>query len=212
MLCLIFNAKAQHIIIDTVIIQDQVWMVENLNVVRFRNGDPIPEAKSNEEWKNAAANKQPAWCFYNNDSILGTKTGKLYNYYAIEDPRGLAPYGWHVATDIEWTMLVDYFGGQNKAGEQLKSKRGWYGRNGSNLSGFDARSGGWRDEDGKFTGYGTDGRWWILKTRGLAYRSLNHKDGYVNYSDYHKGYPSENDILSEVVDGGNGFSIRCIKD
>lgn len=64
---------------NEVTIGNQVWMAENLNVDKFRNGDPIPEAKSNEEWEAAGVNKQPAWCYYDNDSANGAKYGKLYN-------------------------------------------------------------------------------------------------------------------------------------
>jgi uncharacterized protein (TIGR02145 family) len=101
----------------------QTWMVENLNVSTFRNGDPIPEAKTNEEWEKAGKNKQPAWCYYENDPKNGAKYGKLYNWYAVSDPRGLAPVGWHVPTDAEWTLLSDFLGYDN--GKKMKSTSGW---------------------------------------------------------------------------------------
>src|SRR5690606_1972585 len=72
-------------------IGNQVWMSENLNVDRFRNGEPIPQARSNEEWKKAGENHQPAWCYYQGDPNNDAKYGKLYNWYAIKDERGLAP-------------------------------------------------------------------------------------------------------------------------
>ncbi len=106
-------------------IGNQTWMTSNLNVSTFRNGEAIPEAKTNEEWKRAGKNKQPAWCYYDNDPKNGAKYGKLYNWYAVNDPRGLAPLGWHVPTDEEWTLLSDYLGGNDLAGKKMKSTSGW---------------------------------------------------------------------------------------
>jgi hypothetical protein len=89
----------------SVTIGTQVWMKENLNVSTFRNGEPIPEAKTAEEWKAAGAAKQPAWCYYDNDPKNGAKYGKLYNWYAVNDPRGLVPVGWHVPDIDELEVL-----------------------------------------------------------------------------------------------------------
>jgi len=107
----------------TVTIGTQVWMKENLNVSSFRNGDPIPEAKTEEEWKKACENKQPAWCYYENKATNGAKYGKLYNWYAVNDSRGLSPQGFHVPSDSEWTTLGEFLGAD--AGKKMKSKSGW---------------------------------------------------------------------------------------
>ena len=118
-------------------IGQQVWTTENLNVDKFRNGEIIPEAKTAAEWHKAGENKQAAWCYYNNDSSNGTKYGKLYNWYAVNDPRGLAPEGWHIPSDQEWTDLTNYLGGVEQAGAKMKSKEGWLENgNGTNESGF----------------------------------------------------------------------------
>ncbi|MFY7733742.1 MAG: FISUMP domain-containing protein [Bacteroidia bacterium] len=109
----------------TVSIGSQVWMTKNLDVETFRNGDPIPHAKTEEEWKKAAENKQPAWCYYDNDPANGAKYGKLYNWYAVNDPRGLAPAGYHVPSDAEWEILENHLGGDEVAGKKMKSKSGW---------------------------------------------------------------------------------------
>jgi uncharacterized protein (TIGR02145 family) len=93
--------------VQTVTIGTQVWMTKNLDVSTFRNGEIIPEAKTNIEWEAAGDNKQPAWCYYDNNPANGTKYGKLYNWYAVNDPRGLAPDGWHVPTDQEWYELAE---------------------------------------------------------------------------------------------------------
>lgn len=107
----------------TVTIGAQVWMAANLNVSTFRNGDAIPQVTSDAEWEAAGENKQPAWCYYDNDPKNGTKYGKLYNWYAVNDPRGLAPAGYHVPTDAEWTTLDNFLG--DDAGNKMKSTSGW---------------------------------------------------------------------------------------
>ena len=107
--------------IQTINIDKQVWMKENLTLDRFRNGDLIPEVKTSKEWEKAGDNLEPAWCYYDNDSINGEKYGKLYNWFALNDPRGLAPEGWHIPSDEEWTKLIHELG-VNDAGTKLKSK------------------------------------------------------------------------------------------
>jgi uncharacterized protein (TIGR02145 family) len=107
----------------TVTIGNQVWMAANLNVSTFRNGDAIPQVTSDAEWEAAGKNKQPAWCYYDNDPKNGTKYGKLYNWYAVNDPRGLAPAGYHVPTDAEWTTLENFLG--DDEGKKMKSTSGW---------------------------------------------------------------------------------------
>ena len=99
---------------QTVNIGTQVWVTKNLDVDKFRNGDPIPQAKTNEEWKAAGENKQPAWCYYDNDPANGANYGKLYNWYAVNDKRGLAPEGWHVPSKMEWDTLAKFLGGDCK--------------------------------------------------------------------------------------------------
>jgi uncharacterized protein (TIGR02145 family) len=96
--------------IEEVRMGEQIWMKYNLDVVTFRNGDTIPQAQSDEAWQNAGFNKQPAWCYYALDEGNGVEKryGKLYNRYAVNDTRGLAPEGWHIAYDYEWKGLQDY--------------------------------------------------------------------------------------------------------
>jgi hypothetical protein len=104
------SSNEKQVSIKEVVIGNQVWMSENLNVDRFRNGDPIPHVRSNQEWSRAGRNRQPAWCYYNNDEAIGAKYGKLYNWYAVNDPRGLAPKGYHIPNNEEWMTLIDYLG------------------------------------------------------------------------------------------------------
>ena len=137
---------------QTVTIGNQVWMTKNLDVSTFRNGDPIPEAKTEEEWYLAGENGEPAWSYYENDPANGEKYGKLYNWYAVNDPRGLAPVGYHVPSDSEWTDLIAFLGGEDLAGSKMKTPLGWDDNSpetndpweGTNESGFSALPGGSR--------------------------------------------------------------------
>ncbi|MDQ3021572.1 MAG: fibrobacter succinogenes major paralogous domain-containing protein [Bacteroidota bacterium] len=87
-------------------------MTKNLELDRFRKGDIIPEVKGNKEWAEAGNNRQPAWCYYENKPGNGNIYGKLYNWFAVNDPRGLAPEGWHIPTNKEWSTLTDSLGGE----------------------------------------------------------------------------------------------------
>lgn len=121
--------------IEEIKIGNQIWMKRNLDLDAFRNGDPIPQATSNEEWVLASKNKQPAWCYYDNDLLNGEKYQKLYNWYAVNDPRGLAPNGFHIPSNDEWSILINYLGGNHfwDAGTKMKNLTGWidnrYGTN-----------------------------------------------------------------------------------
>jgi uncharacterized protein (TIGR02145 family) len=108
----------------------QNWTLENLDVSKFKNGDIIREVKTVEEWDNATKNQEPVWCYYENRTIQndpsnGAIYGKLYNWYAINDPRGLAPKGWHIPSLDEWTILINFVGGIENAAYQLKSIDSW---------------------------------------------------------------------------------------
>lgn len=98
-------------IYNVAIFNNQVWMTENLRVSHFRNGDPIVEAKSVEEWIEYGTNGIPTWCYYENLSENDKLKGKLYNWYALNDPRGLAPSGWKIPTLGDWMYLIEDLGG-----------------------------------------------------------------------------------------------------
>ena len=187
------NSFTQSVTIGT-----QVWTTKNLDAATFRNGDLIPEAKTDEEWIAAGKNKQPAWCYYENDIKNGTKYGKLYNWYAVVDARGLAPAGWHVPTDEEWTLFLDRDG----AGKRIKSTSGWLENgNGTNSSGFSGLPGGCRDSDGDFSGVGYGGSWWSVSeanAKNAWGRALNYDDSNL------RAYL----FLRKRL----GFSVRCVKD
>ena len=105
---LIFRNQAVNMISEgEVKIGDQKWMSVNLNVSHFRNGDSIPEVRTPEDWEKAGKEQKPAWCYYDNNPENQSRLGKLYNWYAVNDPRGLAPEGWHVSSDADWNVLTD---------------------------------------------------------------------------------------------------------
>jgi uncharacterized protein (TIGR02145 family) len=185
----------------TVKIGNQHWMKHNLNVNHFRNGAPIPHAKTDKEWVKAGENEQPAWCYYDNDSENEKKYGKLYNWFAVNDPRGLAPQGYHIPTDEEWEELVSYVGGKDVAGIKLKSQSRWKDNgNGTDEFGFTALPGGLRFSDGYFDDVGYGGYWWSA-TEDVANNAWYRYMGY-GYSDVGR---SSN--VKEL-----GFSVRCVRD
>ncbi len=184
-----------------VVIGDQTWMAENLNDSKFQNGDPIPEAKSIEDWIAAGNNGKPAWCYYNNDPSKGNNYGKLYNWHAVNDPRRLAPNGWHIPTRNEWFYLQKHLGGYDYAGKKMKSKYGWTENgNGTNESGFLGLPSGMRGIDGKFYDIETTGRWWSS--------SFEMDDRAWSTSIY-----NDFDVQdASLVEKKMGFSVRFIKD
>ena len=193
---------------STVKIGLQIWASQNLEVITFRNGDNIQEAKTDEEWRKAEKEKKAVWCHYYNESENGKKYGKLYNWYAVSDSRGLAPKGYHVPTSSEWQSLVSNLGGNNTlggnytAGNKLKSKTGWLEEgNGTNQSGFSAVPGGARYDFGSFDNIGYSAFWWTATQQEVTI-GLN---GIVWYGD--------NYVNTDNTNGpGAGLSVRCLKD
>jgi len=191
--------------IDSIIIGDQVWMVNNLNVGHYRNGDSIPEIKNpgNDpgEWRNPGGG---ACCNYNNSLVNGAIYGKLYNWFAVNDSRGLAPAGWHIPTSDELNELYSYLGGLSSAGGKLKESgtSHWQSPNtGTNESGFSALPGGFRGGDyGQYKEIGTWGNWWTSTEYNAGYAAiyvLVNSSSYVTLYNWGKL---------------NGISVRCISD
>jgi uncharacterized protein (TIGR02145 family) len=185
----------------TVNIGGQKWMLENLNTSYFRNGDPIPEAKTNDEWVKAGNEGKPAWCYYNNDPANGGIYGKLYNWYAVNDSRGLAPSGWHIVSDQEWDQLILSLGGDQIATSKLKSKDYWANDNlGSNSSGLSIRPTGLRYDNGAFGYLQVYGVYWSGTPKDVT-------NAFYRYVDFPKGK------VSKMAHGKNhGFAVRCIQD
>ncbi|WP_242689171.1 fibrobacter succinogenes major paralogous domain-containing protein [Pedobacter sp. SYSU D00535] len=184
----------------TVVIGDQIWMAENLRVTRYRNGDPILNIMSNNEWSTTTTG---AFCYYGNDSINARPYGLLYNWYAINDSRNIAPEGWHVPTPEELNTLINYLKGDTVAAGKLKEtgQKHWISNIGaSNEIGFSARPGGYRFKTGSFHTLGSNGYWW---TNILSFEMFSwSKRIFQGFADV--------DRIEAFMN--YGFSLRCIKD
>jgi len=182
-------------------IGNQIWMKENLNLDRFRNGDPIPEVRSYPEWKETGFLQKPAWCYFDNMLAYRRVYGKLYNWHAVNDTRELAPKGWHIPSDTEWTQLTNYLGGEEKAGGKLKSIYLWKNPNSeaTNESGFSGLPGGIRSYSENFVGMEIYSGWWSSSKNDIfaLYRLLYYKDGSLVRR-------------KEIKDFG--LYVRCIRD
>ncbi|MEX0635629.1 MAG: fibrobacter succinogenes major paralogous domain-containing protein [Ferruginibacter sp.] len=141
-------------------IGDQFWTAENLKTTRFADGSVIPNVTSVDAWINLST---PAWCNYENNEANDSIYGKLYNWYTVADPRNLCPTGWHVPSDSEFTILIDFLGGDSIAGGKMKATVGWQTANNgaTNESGFLGLPGGSRySYYGEFFNVGNNGYWW----------------------------------------------------
>jgi len=185
----------------TIQIGTQIWMAENLKTTKYNDGSLLPLITDEASWANLTT---PAYCWYNNDSAAyKANYGALYNWYAVNTGK-LAPKGWHVATDSDWTKLTTYMGGESIAGIKLKEAGTlhWKSPNdgATNESLFTALPGSTRNFDGSFDYPGIYGYWWTSTENYLYdayYRSI-----YYNYNFVYRSYYSK-----EV-----GYSVRCVKD
>jgi uncharacterized protein (TIGR02145 family) len=225
---------------ESVKIGNQEWMTRNLDVDRFLNGDLIPHIESDKEWEKAGENGEPAWCYYDNDPEYREKYGKLYNWYAVNDPRGLAPEGYHVPTDEEWTILEEFLGGKDIAGHKMKSVDEWgeyYDRsdfhkenlsdiidfedyigvertgNGDNSSGFNAFPYGGRGGDGEFH----YGRYMYISIRHPYYLAGTSFFWSITENSFNKVWLRElfinsNKLIRLDYEKFWGASVRCIRD
>ena len=186
-----------------VTIGTQTWMVENLKTTHYRNGEDIPNITVGTDWSTLVTG---AYCWYNNDAATYKATyGALYNWYAVADARNIAPVGWHVATDAEWTTLTTFLGGASVAGGKLKEilYTHWQSPNtgASNSSGFTAFPGGFCSwGDGWFYNMGKSGYWWSSTAYDASYA-------------WSRGLFYDLASASRLFDNKqNGFSVRCVRD
>jgi uncharacterized protein (TIGR02145 family) len=185
-------------------IGNQVWMNKNLDVGKFRNGDPITEAKTPEEWEKLSSDevRQAAWCYYNFDPKNAAKYGRLYNFYAVADKRGLAPQGWHIPSAVEFETLISYLGGEYAASKKLRSKTGYKnGNNGTNESGFNIQPAGYRG------GYASSGFSWLGESF-LIWSSTPKDKWQCHYLAYNR---DKDFVYIGSWSRDNGFSVRLIK-
>jgi uncharacterized protein (TIGR02145 family) len=182
----------------------QTFMDKNLVVVTYRNGDVIPQVTDQTAWASLTTG---AWCHYNNDPANDTIYGKLYNWYAVNDPRGLAPQGWHIPTSAEWQCFSISLGGEFVAGGKMKTTgtSRWNSPNtgATNESRFAGLPGGYRcgkNSCGGFGQIGDGGYWWSTSEKGsdFALRRQLHT--------------SETSLFSNYEAKSSGFSVRCLRD
>ena len=182
----------------------QVWTTKNLDVDHYRNGDKIPQVTDPTEWENLTTG---AWCYFNNDPLMGQIYGKLYNGYAVKDSRGLAPKGWHVPNVDEWNTFIAYAGGMEYAGGKLKEKGSlhWQYPNveATDKYSFAALPGGVRRYDGTFANVNKCCCMWT-STEQEVYGTLRLMCTLM-YSDSSK-------IFIDIPNLGYGMSVRCVKD
>ena len=193
-----------------VTIGTQTWTTKNLDVTTYSDGTLIPEVQDPTAWANLTTG---AWCYYNNTTANGTTYGKFYNWYAVAgihdtDPntpnKKLAPTGFHIPSDAEWTTLTTYLGGESIAGGKMKATGTslWTSPNtdATNFSGFTGLPGGYRESSGTFDNIGNFGFWWSSTeyyTTYAWYRTLYYNYGYATRFNYDKK---------------SGFSVRCLRD
>ena len=189
----------------TVTIGTQTWMAENIKVSKYSDGTTIPNITDNTQWQNDTSG---AWSYYNNDAANNTKYGKLYNWYAVSKTsngnKNVCPTGWHVPTDAEWTVLIDYLGGETVAGSKMKEvgTTSWNIPNtdATNTSLFSALPGGSRGSFGNYGNDGSGGNWWGSTEYGTDdawNRNLRTDNGVANRYYYSKK---------------GGLSVRCLRD
>jgi uncharacterized protein (TIGR02145 family) len=190
------NCVAQDVIIGT-----QTWAKCNLDVITYSDGAPIPQVTDPNDW---LALTTGAWCYYENNIDNNITYGKLYNWFAVNDPRGLAPIGYSVPSGAEWDILINYLGGSSVAGGKLKEEGlcHWLTPNtdATNESNFTALPGGFRNAyTGDYFNDGINGQFWTSTPESIdsAFaRNMVYLFGWVNTAVYGKNF---------------GYSVRCIK-
>ena len=186
----------------TVTIGRQTWIVENLKTTKYRDGTSIPNVSDEVQWYNLTTG---GYCNYDNNEINANTYGRLYNWYAVHDSHKLAPTGWHVPTDVDWAILMTYYGGESFAGGELKETdtTHWESPNSgaTNADGFTALPGGYRGSfGGGFYQIKVIGGWWSATEDNSLYSWY----WYVanNVTNSHR-------INNEKKEG---CSVRCVKD
>jgi len=204
--------------LPNVTIGTQIWSTTNLDVTTYRDGTPIPQVTDPTAW---AALTTGAWCYYANNAANGTTYGKMYNWYAVSgihdnDPntpnKTLAPLGWHIPSDTEWSTLINNLdptanGGQvypNIAGGKMKSTGTtlWVSPNtgATNISGFTGLPGGTFGGNNTFYGINTNGNWWSSS-------EINGSEAWYRYINY-----DNTNAARHFANKTFGHSVRCVRD
>ncbi len=171
----------------TIKIGTNVWISKNLNVSHFRNGDTIVEIKNYNAWNNALKNHLPAWCYYNYDN-RNLSFGKIYNYFAVKDKRGIVPKGFHISTDNEFDQIHTFCLNDKNIFVFLE-------KNGFNISY------GGSGQEGIFNGINNFESWWVTLISDqltLGEFSLNKESNLYNFSAF--------------TDDSHGCYLRAVMD
>jgi uncharacterized protein (TIGR02145 family) len=208
----IILSSASFIIVaqSSVQIGAQLWMTENLDVSFFQNGDKIPQAQSDEEWETAGFNQQPAWCYVtvweDDKEKQTTKYKKLYNSFAINDPRGIVPSGWRISSTSDWEKLIEYSDSLNVTLHSFLSTNDWERSLGTNTFGLNIQPSGWRDVG--CGGVGTSVTFWCEQDATtvnsdspstFTYSVIQYEDGKVG-------------IIKGSTSWIMGHYVRCVRD
>ena len=189
----------------SVTIGAQVWMVENLKTTKYKDGTAIPLVTDNSSW---AALTTPGYCWYNNDITNKSIYGALYTWIVVDvasnGGKNICPTGWHVPTDVEYTTLTNYLGGEDVAGGKLKETgtAHWLTPNtgATNQSGFTGLPSGYRYSNGEFFAIGYNGYWW------------SSTEYSAEYSSFRSMYYYASNVYRDNYDKQFGFSVRCLRD
>ncbi len=185
----------------------EVWSSRNLDVATYRNGDPIPQVTDANAWVKLTTG---AWCWYNNDSAKYHRYGRLYNWYAVNDPRGLTPAGWHVLTDVEWEAMETCLG-EDSVGYRMRAAgvQHWPGpaTAADNSSGFNGLPSGIRTDGGTFIWADSSAVYWTSVEGSVSEAWCGRL---IHYSNLH-GVPA---MVTGVgyMNKADGYAVRCAKD
>ncbi len=191
----------------TIAICGHTWTARNLDVTTYRNGDPIPQVTDPTAWTELTTG---AWCWYNNDSVTYHAYGRLYNWYAVNDPRGLAPEGWHVLTDADWEAMETCLG-EDSVGYRMRAAAGaqWPAPASAidNSSGFAGLPSGMRSDSGAFSLAGHSAVYWTSVEGSVSEAFCGRLIHHVNNA----GVPS---MVTGVgyMNKADGYAVRCVKD
>jgi uncharacterized protein (TIGR02145 family) len=179
----------------------QIWLLENLKVTHYRNGDIIPNVTSNGEWEHL---RTDAYCNYKNNDSITLIYGRLYNWYAANDPRNICPKGWHIPSYSEWWVLVNYLGGEFIAGGKMKEtgQEHWFmNYKATNESGFTGLPGGYRSYyGGECIDIGQNANWWTSTDKDSIWAPVCTLLWY------------DASFYRDQVLKTSGFNLRCVKD
>ena len=211
---------AQRILLTKIDVQ--YWAKENLKLKHFKNGDPIPYVATKEDWVTAFEQGRPAFCYYNNDSTFGEQFGYIYNWFALADPRGLAPEGSCVANQYDWDTLFMFINSRldpktgvepnntamkSLTSDRLRSTQGWSNaRESFNMFNFNVLSGGYRLSDGTFSGKGSVTGIWVRDTDSYGKTSKS----WASTSPYLLFRGDSPDAMELTENKRNGFYVRVI--